>query len=74
MPVAKDFKAHVIGKQGNVIQGITQRSGAEIWSRSTEEEGFTVRGNAEQIAYAKRLILEKVVSCENKCCHFRIST
>ena len=74
MPVAKDFKAHVIGRQGYVIQDIRERSRAQIWSRRTEEEGFTVSGNAEQIAYAKRLILEKVVSCENKCRHFRIYT
>ena len=62
VPVAKDFKAHVIGRKGYVIEDIRQRSGAQIWSSSTEEEGFTVSGNEEQIACAKRLILEKVVS------------
>ena len=56
MPVAKDFKAHVIGRQGYVIQDIRERSRTQIWSRRTEEEGFTVSGNAEQIAYAKRII------------------
>ena len=59
--VSKDFKAHVIGTRGSVIQDITQRSGAQIWTASREEEGFTVSGSAEQIARAKRLILEKVV-------------
>ena len=62
VPVSKDFKAHVIGTRGSVIQDIRQRSGAQIWSASREEEGFTVNGNAEQIACGKRLILEKVVS------------
>lgn len=60
--VSKDFKAHVIGKRGCVIQDIKQRSGAAISSASREEEGFTVSGDAEQIACAKRFILEKVVS------------
>lgn len=64
MPVPKDFKAHVIGRRGYAIQDIKQRSGAQIWSTSTEEEGFTVSGNAEQLACAKRIILEKVVSCK----------
>lgn len=60
--VSKDFKPHVIGKGGYVIQDIKERSGAAISSASTEEEGFTVSGDAEQIASAKKLILEKVVS------------
>ncbi|KAL9975391.1 hypothetical protein ACROYT_G012548 [Oculina patagonica] len=58
--VSKDFKPHVIGKGGYVIQDIKERSGAAISSASTEEEGFTVSGDAEQIASAKKLILEKV--------------
>ena len=62
VPVSKDFKVHVIGTRGSVIQDIRQRSGAQIWTASREGEGFTVSGNAEQIACAKRLILEKVVS------------
>ena len=63
MPVPKEFKAHVIGKRGSVIREIRQKSGAQIASTSTEEEGFTTSGNAQQIAHAKRLILQKVVSC-----------
>lgn len=62
VPVLMNFKGAVIGKRGSVIQDIIQRSGAHVWSASREEEGFTVSGNAEQIADAKRLILEKVVS------------
>ena len=62
VPVLMDFKAAVIGTRGSVIQDMTQRSGAQIWSANREEEGFTVSGNPEQIAHAKRLILEKVVS------------
>ena len=70
VPVAKSFKAHVIGKKGCVIENIRERSGAQISSKSIEEEGFTVSGNEEQIAFAKRLILEKVVSCKDKCLQF----
>ena len=62
VPVSKDFKGHVIGKGGYIIQDIRQTSGAQIRSARSEEEGFTISGNAEQIACAKRLILEKVVS------------
>ena len=62
VPVPKNFKAAVIGTHGSVIRDITQRSGAQIWSAHREEEGFTVSGYAEQIASAKKLILEKVVS------------
>ena len=45
-----------------MIQDIIQRSGADIWSADRDEEGFTVRGDAQQIACAKGIILEKVVS------------
>lgn len=62
VPVPMDFKAAVIGTRGSVIEDIRQRSGAQVWSANREDEGFTVSGNAEQIAYAKKLILEKVVS------------
>lgn len=62
VPVPKNFKAAVIGTHGSVIQDMRQRSGAQIWSADREEEGFRVSGYAEQIASAKRLILEKVVS------------
>ena len=62
VPVPKDLKGHVIGKRGSVIQDIIQRSGADISSADRGEEGFTVRGDAQQIACAKGIILEKVVS------------
>ena len=66
MSVPKEFKGHVIGKGGQVIKEIRKRSGASITSASKEEEGFTVNGNAEEIKSAKRLILEKVVSCKKE--------
>ena len=72
VPVSKEFKGHVTGKRGSVIREIHQKSGAQITSTSTEEEGFTTSGNAQQIAHAKRLILQKVVSCKDKCLHFTL--
>jgi len=72
VPVPKEVKAHVIGTRGSVIRDISQRSGARIVSTSAEEEGFTTSGNEEQIAHAKRLILQKVVSCKEKCLHFTL--
>ena len=63
VPVPIGFTGHVIGKDGHVINDIRQKSGAQVRSPiGSNEEGFTVSGNAEQIACAKRLILEKVVS------------
>ena len=62
MAVPIKFKGHVIGKSGYKIQDIREISGAQVTSSSSEEAGFTVNGNAEQIACAKRLILEIVVS------------
>ena len=63
VPVPLEFKGHVIGKGGHRIEEIRQKSGAQVRSPTlSKEEGFTVSGNAEQIACAKRLILEKVVS------------
>ena len=63
--VPRDMKGHVIGRGGYMLHKIMQRSGARVFSGSRDEEGFTVCGNEDQIANAKRLILEKVVSCLN---------
>lgn len=62
LPVSKDFIGRVIGKGGSVIKEIHQKSGATITPTNGQEEGFTVIGDEQQIAIAKRLILEKVVS------------
>ena len=59
--VPKDLKGHVIGKGGCMIKEIMKSSGAIIRT-GKDDEGFTVSGDAEQRACAKRLILEKVVS------------
>ena len=61
--VPNDLKGRVIGKGGCVIKDIMKASGAII-STGKDEEWFTVNGDAEQRACAKRLILEKVVSCK----------
>lgn len=60
--VPKEFKGHVIGRGGQVIKEIRNSSGANITSRSKDDEGFVITGNTEQIILAKRLISEKVVS------------
>ena len=54
----------VIGKQGNTIKQIQEQSGAKVTSPRSEDKrsGFMVRGNEEQIARAKGLIIEKAVS------------
>ena len=63
--MSKDMKGHVIGRGGSRLHEIMQKSGARVSSRSTLfEEGFTVRGDKEQRACARRLILEIVVSCD----------
>ena len=59
--VPKDMKGHVIGRDGCMLQKIREESGARVYSRSMDENGFTVTGNEEQRACARRLILEKVV-------------
>ena len=54
----------VIGKQGNTIKQIQEQSGAKVTSPRSEDKrsGFMVRGNEEQIARAKELIIKKAVS------------
>lgn len=56
------MKGYVIGTGGSMRQEIEQKSGARISSGSRYEEGFTIIGNEEQRASAKKLILETVVS------------
>lgn len=63
--VSGELKGHVIGKNGIIVKEMMNRSGARINSKK-EDEGFTVSGNADQRACAKRLILEKVVSSLEK--------
>ena len=60
--VPQDMKGHVIGKGGKMLQEIMQQSGARVFSESRDEEGFTVCGNKDQIANAKKRILKQVVS------------
>lgn len=60
--VSGELKGHVIGKNGIIVKEMMKKSGARISSKNWEDEGFTVSGNADQRACAKRLILEKVVS------------
>ena len=59
--VQSDLKGHVIGKGGCNIGEIKAKSGAKISSRR-DEDSFLIRGDTEQRALAKSLILEKVVS------------
>ena len=59
--VQSDLKGHIIGKGGCNIREIMANSGAKITSRR-DEDSFLIRGNTEQRALAKSLILEKVVS------------
>ena len=56
------MKGYVIGTGGSVLQEIEQKSGARISPGRRHEEGFTIFGNQEQRASAKKLILETVVS------------
>ena len=62
--VPQDMKRHVIGNGGKRLQEIMHMSGARVFSESKEEEGFTVCGNKDQIANAKKRIFEQVVSCK----------
>lgn len=61
--VPRELKSRVIGKGGGVIKEI-KRSSRALISCEKDDDWFTISGDAEQRACAKRLILEKVVSCE----------
>ena len=63
--VARELKGRVIGKGGGMIKEIMRSSGALI-SCEKDDDWFTVSGDAEQRACARRFILEKVVSCETR--------
>ena len=62
MPVSREFKSHVTGRDGAVLNTIRQTSGATITLTEGDEEGFFVFGDSEQREIARKLILEKVVS------------
>ena len=62
MPVSREFKCQVIGRDGAVLNTIRQTSRAKITSTDGDEEGFIIFGDAEQREIARKLILEKVVS------------
>ena len=61
--VPRNLKGRVIGKGGCSIKEIMKSSGALIRSPREDDEWFLVSGDAEQRACAKKLILERVVSC-----------
>ena len=62
MPVSREFKSQVIGRDGAVLNTIRQTSRAKITSTEGDEEGFIIFGDAEQREIARKRILEKVVS------------
>ena len=55
------LKGYVIGMGGKVVRKIQQESGAKVVAKPKDEDGFTVTGNEEQRASAKKLISQKVV-------------
>ncbi|XP_078355398.1 uncharacterized protein LOC144640040 [Oculina patagonica] len=59
------FKGHVIGTGGRFVKEMMKRSGAII-SSTKEDEGFTVSGDVDQRACAKRLILERVQEIQSR--------
>ena len=59
--VQSDLKGSVIGKGGCNIKEIMAKSGARINSRG-DADNFLISGDTEQRAYAKSLILGKLVS------------
>ena len=61
--VPANLKGYVIGMGGTVIKKIQRESGAKVVAKPKNEDGFTVTGNEEQRALAKKLISQKVVSC-----------
>ncbi|XP_020622236.1 uncharacterized protein LOC110059849 isoform X1 [Orbicella faveolata] len=56
----KNLKGYVIGKGRSVLKKIQQESGVGVVAKPRNEDGFTVTGNREQIAWAKKLLLQKV--------------
>ena len=62
VPVSREFKSHVTGRDGAVLNTIRPTSGATITSTEGDEEGFSIFGDSEQREIARKLILEKVVS------------
>lgn len=62
VPVSREFKSQVIGRDGAVLNKIRQTSRAKITSTEGDDEGFIIFGDAEQREIARKLILEKVVS------------
>jgi len=46
---------------GKVVKKIQQESGAKVVAKPKNEDGFTVTGNEEQRASAKKRISQKVV-------------
>lgn len=54
------LKGYVIGMGGKVVKKIQQESGAKVVAKPKNEDGFTVTGNEEQRASAKKRISQKV--------------
>ena len=63
LPVRKNAIGFVIGKKGNTIKQIEEKSGAKISTKSDSgRTGFMIHGNEKQRACARGLINETVVS------------
>jgi len=59
--VPKNMKGLVIGRGRHMLDEIMQKSGANVFTTSRDEEGFTIVGYERQRACARRLIMEIVV-------------